>query len=357
MLNSIKQNLIRGFIVLLHRMVEVLKVSKIGIDKAAMKGAQIIRKGGLVAFPTETVYGLGANALDEDSVTKIFDVKGRPPDNPLIVHVSSTEQLDLLWQEVPEVAYKLIETFWPGPLTIVLPKTEIVPYRVTGGLDTIAVRMPKNTIALRLIEYSEVPIAAPSANKSGRPSPTKAEDVVKDLGDSIDLVIDGGPTEVGVESTVLDLTKDPPTILRPGGLSLEEIKKVVPNVTLHPAVLNKFLGRPESPGMRYRHYAPEIPLILVSEKYLVEVINDVLKKYEKVGLITLSTPKYLPDVSNLVIRSFRNDIKAMARNLFSTLREFEEIDLDAIIAVAPPKEGIGLAIYNRLKKAATDIKE
>jgi len=338
-------------------MVEVLRVSEIGIDEAVRKGAQIIRKGGLVAFPTETVYGLGANALDEDPVVRIFEVKGRPPDNPLIVHVSSIEQLDLLWEEIPEIAYKLIEKFWPGPLTIILPKTEIVPYKVTGGLNTVAVRMPKNPIALKLIECSEVPIAAPSANKSGRPSPTKAEDVIKDLGNAVDLIIDGGPTEVGVESTVIDLTKYPPMILRPGGISFEEIQKIIPNVTLHPAVLDKFAGRPESPGMKYRHYAPEIPLILISEEHLTEVVNEMIKKYKKVGVITLSTPKNLPNANNLVVKCFKNDIKAMARSLFSTLREFEEMGLEAIIAVAPPKEGIGLAIYNRLKKAATDIKE
>ncbi|MCD6503606.1 MAG: threonylcarbamoyl-AMP synthase [Thermoplasmata archaeon] len=331
----------------------IFKVSEVGIEEAVIKAAKIIRKGGIVAFPTETVYGLGANALDEVAVNRIFEAKGRPPDNPLIVHVSSIEQVDILWRNVPEIAYKLMETFWPGPLTIVLPKREIVPYNVTGGLDTVAVRMPKNAIALKLIECSDVPIAAPSANRSGRPSPTRAEDVLEDLDDKIDAIIDGGRTEIGVESTVVSLVHDPPAILRPGGLPIEEIRKVIPNVVIHPAALGKFTGRPESPGMKYRHYAPSVPLILVSKDKLLKTIEKYSLQYNKVGLLSLECVKLRR--SNIIARCFDGDIKSMAKELFSALRDFEKIDVDVIIAVEPPLEGLGLAIYNRLKKAASEV--
>ncbi|MCD6157644.1 MAG: threonylcarbamoyl-AMP synthase [Euryarchaeota archaeon] len=335
-------------------MVLILRVSELGIDKAAKIAAKKIKQGGIVAFPTETVYGLGANALDEFAVNKIFRAKGRPPDNPLIVHVSSIDQVDILWRDIPEVAYTLMERFWPGPLTIVLPKREIVPYNVTGGLDTVAVRMPKNEIALKLIEYSEVPIAAPSANRSGRPSPTRAEDVLEDLGNSIDVVVDGGKTEIGVESTVLSLVHDPPAILRPGGLPLEEIRKVIPNVIVHPAALGEFSGRPESPGMKYRHYAPSVPLVLVRKNLLDNVLKKELSKGKKIGLLSLECLK-ISNEKNVLLKCFDGNLRIMAKELFSALREFERLGVNIIIAVEPPLEGLGLAIYNRLKKAASEI--
>ena len=233
------------------------------------KAVRIIKKGGLVAFPTETVYGLGANALDKKAVRKIFKVKKRPLDNPIIVHIAEIEDLNLLAKNIPEEVKILTKKFWPGPLTLVLFKKKIVPEEVTAGTNTVAIRMPDNEIALRLIRSSGVPIAAPSANLAGKPSSTIAQHVFEDLGDKIDLIFDGGPTKIGVESTVVDLTVQPPQILRPGGISFEELKRVIKNIQLHPSLLSEIrfasqlFNGVKSPGMKYRHYAPKASLILV----------------------------------------------------------------------------------------------
>jgi L-threonylcarbamoyladenylate synthase len=249
--------------------------------KIIERAAKIIKKGGLVAFPTETVYGLGANALNKKAVKKIFEVKKRPLDNPIIVHIADFKNLKKLAKRIPKEAEILAKKFWPGPLTFVLFKKKIVPNEVTGGQNTVAIRMPKNKIALELIKKSGVPIAAPSANLAGRPSPTEAKHVFEDFGEKIDLILDGGKTKIGVESTVLDLTKKSPEILRPGGASFEELKKNLPNLRLHPSLLGKKLrGKPKSPGMRYRHYAPKAELILAKNS---KEIKKLIKKYKKFG--------------------------------------------------------------------------
>src|SRR6056297_162563 len=225
--------------------------------------AKVLKEGGLVAFPTETVYGLGCNALDEEAITKIFEVKGRPGDNPLIVHISEIEMLDSLVKDYSGIVKKVISKFWPGPLTIVFKSSDLVPSTVTAGLDTVAIRMPSNAIAQKLIEIADVPVAAPSANLSGKPSPTSAKHVIDDLSGKIECIIDGGDCEVGLESTVLDMSSDQPTILRPGGVTIEALRKVIPSVIYDEALKNLELI-PKSPGMKYVHYSPE------AEVYILE---------------------------------------------------------------------------------------
>lgn len=274
------------------------------------KAAKIIQDGGLVAFPTETVYGLGANALDKNAAKKIFEAKMRPSDNPLIVHISRVEHLNFLVKEISEEAEILIEKYWPGPLTLIFPKKEIVPNEVTAGGNTVAIRMPKNKIALKLIEATNIPIAAPSANLAGKPSPTEACHVFEDLGDKIDLILDGGLTKIGVESTVVDLTVKPLQILRPGGISFEELKKTIKDIELYP----DFFGKPpekgiKSPGMKYRHYAPKAPLILVDNKNqpVKLKIQNLIKKYQKqnkkVGVLSLLETKKFYKEADLILAS------------------------------------------------------
>jgi len=311
--------------------------------------AGIIRRGGLVAFPTETVYGLGANALDVEAVEKIFEVKGRPLDNPVIVHIAKKEELKKLAKEVPEKAKILAERFWPGPLTLILKKSEVLPGVTTAGLDTVAIRMPDNKTALGLISASGVPIAAPSANISGRPSPTAAEHVMRDLNGKIDAVIDGGAANIGLESTVLDLTASVPTILRPGGVTFEELKGVLGKVEKQSILL----GKPRSPGMKYRHYAPKAELILVGD---AEKIPEIVSKLsgKKIGI--LATRENAQMYSGIVeVVGSRKNLREVARNLFNALRKLDEEGVDIIISENFEEKGIGLAIMNRLKKAASKI--
>ena len=234
-------------------------------DEELAEAARIIREGGLVAFPTETVYGLGANALNEDAARKIYAAKGRPSDNPLIAHISCMEELEPLVKEIPEAGRKLAEAYWPGPLTMVFPKSEIVPYGTTGGLDTVAVRMPSDPIAGRLIALSGVPIAAPSANTSGRPSPTTAQHVWQDMNGKIEMILDGGPVGIGVESTIVDVSGQVPVVLRPGAITMEMLRETLGEVTIDPAILGPMAEgvRPKAPGMKYKHYAPKAELTLV----------------------------------------------------------------------------------------------
>ena len=323
------------------------------INKTIQKAARIIKKGGLVAFPTETVYGLGANALDKKAVRKIFEAKGRPLDNPVIVHIANFEDLTKLVRKIPKEAEILAKKFWPGPLTFILFKKKIIPDEVTAGTKTVAIRMPKNKIALKLIKAAGVPIAAPSANLAGKPSPTKAEHVFEDLGDKIDLILDGGPTKIGVESTVLDLTVKPPQILRPGGISFEELKKVIKNIQPHPSLLGKkFKGKAKSPGMKYRHYAPRAPLILV-KRNLKEKIKKYQKQGKKVGVLASDETKKFYQGADLVLScGSRKNLKKVARNLFKVFREFDRKKVNIILAETFPEEGIGFAIMHRLKKAA-----
>lgn len=323
--------------------------------------ARVIREGGLVAFPTETVYGIGANAVDESAVKKIFEAKGRPSDNPLIVHIARMDEVFLLAEEVPEIALSLAERFWPGPLTLVLPRSEAVPKTVTGGLETVAVRMPSHPIAHLLIETAEVPIAAPSANLSGRPSPTAAKHVIEDLWGRVDIIIDGGEITHGIESTVLDITSVPPVLLRPGPISVEELREMVGEMAIHPVAMveaeeGEIVAR--SPGMKYRHYAPKAELVVVEGKIddVVQKIQELLASWKKAGrktgvLATAETAKFYVADEVRVVGS-RQDLRSMARNLFEALRSFDAAGVSSIAAEAVEPKGIGLAIMNRLKKAA-----
>ncbi|MCS7094370.1 MAG: L-threonylcarbamoyladenylate synthase [Thaumarchaeota archaeon] len=322
------------------------------------EAARVIRSGGLVAFPTETVYGLGADALNPDAVMRVFRVKGRPPDNPLIVHVADPESIYLLASEVPRVADLLIERFWPGPLTLVLKRTEVVPPVTSAGLDTVAVRMPDHRVPLELIRSAGTPIAAPSANKSGSPSPTTADHVMMDLEGVVELVLDGGPTEIGVESTVLDVTVYPPEVLRPGGLSVEEIERVVGRVRVPGWArgLEKYTSRPRSPGMKYRHYAPKARLILVegSPQAVYSKVQELVKELygtgTKVGVLTTDGKRY--ENATTVDLGPSRDLRTVAKSLFCSIRALDESGVDVIIAESVEEKGIGLAIMNRLRKAS-----
>lgn len=325
--------------------------------KIIKEAVKIIRRGGLIAFPTETVYGLGANALDKKAVKKIFKAKGRPSDNPLIVHIADFTELFRLVKKIPKITEILAKKFWPGPLTLIFLKKKIVPNKVTAGGNTVAIRIPKNKTALKLIKDSGFPIAAPSANLSGRPSPTTAQHVFEDLGEKIDLIIDGGKTDIGVESTVVDLTVNPPQILRPGGISFEELKKIIPNIYFHSSLLGEKLKNNEkvkSPGIKYRHYAPKAPLILSNSK---KIIQKLIKKYQKenkvVGVLSsLETKKFYQNADLVLVSGSRKNLKQIAQNLFKTLREFDKNKVNIIISETFPKKGIGLAIMDRLERAA-----
>jgi len=321
------------------------------------KAAEIIRKGGLVAFPTETVYGLGANALDPEAVKKIFLTKGRPADNPLIVHIADKDHIHKLTKRIPKEAIALITRFFPGPLTIVLEKKPIVPDETTANLPTVAVRMPNHKIALGLIEESGTPIAAPSANKAGRPSPTRAQHVLQDLGGEVDLIIDGGATRFGLESTVVDLTAKPPELLRPGAVTLEMLREVLGTVQIHPSVLQQVAWKDvvaKSPGMKYRHYAPRAELMVVLgnhrdvQRKIEHLIQDFGLRNMKIGVATTTGKQYR--VSHL--EKLGRSKQEIARSLFDVLRRFDEAEVDVIFAEGVDEEGLGLAIMNRLKKAS-----
>ncbi|MEO9310017.1 MAG: L-threonylcarbamoyladenylate synthase [Nitrososphaera sp.] len=320
------------------------------------EAAKLIRRGKLVAFPTETVYGIGANALNSAAVKKIFEVKGRPPDNPLIIHIYDKDDILFLTKNVPRTAQKLIDMFWPGPLTIVLKKSEIVPQAVTGGLDTVAVRMPANKIAQLLIKEAGVPIAAPSANLAGRPSPTVARHVFDDLGGKVDLIIDGGKTKIGIESTVIDVTGKRPMLLRPGGVTLEQLQKAIGKVVIHPVVRGKTTKQVHrSPGMKYRHYSPKARIILIEgpvfkvNAAISKLLRSFKKQRKRVGI--LATQKNYSQSSDLTkyLGSSHADIAA---NLFEAFREFDAKKIDVILAQGISRAGLGLGIMNRLSKAA-----
>ena len=324
--------------------------------------ANVIRKGGLVAFPTETVYGLGANALDSEAVTSIFKAKERPADNPVIVHIASKKDLYRLAKIIPSKAGKLAAKFWPGPLTLVLKRSDAVPDVTVAGLDTVGIRMPSNKIALALIHASGVPVAAPSANRAGKPSPTTAKHVIDDLAGRIDVVLDGGSTQVGVESTVIDLTARVPQILRPGGTSFEELKAVLGETKLHPATLSEKPAtslRARAPGMKHRHYAPKAEMILIEGdpdrvvRRVKELAAISMADGKKVGI--LATDESVSNYDGDVLRSLgsRNNLAEVARNLFRLLREFDEEKVDIILAEGVSPKGLGLAVMNRLRRAAS----
>jgi L-threonylcarbamoyladenylate synthase len=323
--------------------------------------ARFIKKGGLVAFPTETVYGLGADALNPQAVLALFKAKKRPLDNPPIVHVENIKEVQRLTKHVPPKAESLMKKFWPGPLTLVFKCSNIVPDVTVAGLETIAIRMPQHTVALSLIRESYRPIAAPSANLAGRPSPTSAKHVIDDLNGRIDAILDGGPTRIGVESTVLDLSVNPPLVLRPGGTPFEALKIVLGDVKLHPFVVAEKelpLGEARSPGMKHMHYAPSAKVILVegSISAVVGEIKGLTNSYRlqgfKVGV--LATDETIAYYKADVVKSLgsRFNLAAIARNLFRLLREFDDESVEVIVAEGVPSDGLGLAVMNRLRKAS-----
>jgi len=340
----------------------VFKVNPENPDEEKINvAAEVIRRGGIVAFPTETVYGLGVDALNKEAVKRMYEVKGRPPDNPTIVHIAEFNDVYRLAVDVPEVAEELMKRFWPGPLTIVLKASNIVPRITTGGLETVGIRMPKHNVALALIKASKTPIAAPSANIAGKPSPTTAQHVIQDFYGSIDVILDAGPTKIGVESTVLDLTTKPPQILRPGGVTYEELKEVLGDIIVHKAAKAKEdipIDEVKSPGMKYRHYAPKAELIVVEGETdkIIKEINKLINEYSKMGrrVGVMATDETVKNYEMGIVKSVgsRSDLSTIARNLFRILREFDDEGVELILAEGVPEEGLGLAIMNRLRKAS-----
>ena len=338
----------------------IVQIDENNIDGEAVRQAgEIIRSGGLVAFPTETVYGLGGDALNPASSRKIYAAKGRPSDNPLIVHIARWEALAAIVKKVPAEAVKLAETFWPGPLTMILEKSDLVPGETTGGLDTVAVRMPSHKTALAFIEAAGGYVAAPSANRSGRPSPTVAKYVRQDLDGRIEMILDGGDVELGLESTIVDLTKQVPTILRPGYITGQMLKSALGRVEEDVTILRSDSGQaPKAPGMKYRHYAPKGELTIISgpEQQVVDYINAQLDQWrdenKKTGVIATDATigAYRADVCKNA--GSRLDESAMARRLYRILREFDDEDVEIIYSESFEGAGVGQAVMNRLLKAA-----
>nr|WP_295973198.1 L-threonylcarbamoyladenylate synthase [uncultured Bacillus sp.] len=318
------------------------------------QAADLLTKNEVVAFPTETVYGLGGNAKSDTAIGKIFAAKGRPSDNPLIIHIAERKQLDEFAAAVPEKAEKLMDHFWPGPLTVILPyKKGSLSDAATAGLNTVGIRMPDHPIALAIIRKSGLPIAAPSANKSGRPSPTSALHVKEDLAGKIAGIVDGGITGVGVESTVIDCTADVPVILRPGGITKEQIESVIGKVSVDPA-LTDASEKPKSPGMKYRHYAPDAPFCLVdgSREALQELVNEGRKKGLKVGVLTTKENETYYDADYIFACGERAHLETVASSIYEALRCFNKAGVDMIYSEMFSNQGVGQAIMNRLLKAA-----
>ncbi len=340
---------------------KIVKINSENIDEALIsEAASLIKEGKLVAFPTETVYGLGANGLDEKAVIKIFEAKGRPQDNPLILHIESIDQLIPLVEYVPEIAYQCIERFWPGPLTMIFKRSSLVADIITGGLDTVAIRMPENKIARELIRWSKVPIAAPSANLSGKPSPTAANHVIKDLSGRVDMIIDGGSTGVGLESTVLDLSGDIPMVLRPGGITIEDLREIIPNVTQDLGTIKESQDIvPRSPGQKYRHYAPlaEMRVYTGDVEDIVNAINQACHELKiqgrKVGIMATKETKDRYNLGVIIkVVGTREQKETIATNLFDVIRQFDDEDVDIILAEGVETDHIGMAIMNRMMKAS-----
>ena len=339
---------------------KVITVDHKAMDEDVLQEAgRIIREGGLVAFPTETVYGLGGDALNKESSKKIYEAKGRPSDNPLIVHICNMEDLKPIVEEIPEEVERLAEAFWPGPLTIIMKKSSLVPGETTGGLDTVAVRMPSHPVALKFIECAGGYVAAPSANVSGRPSPTKAKYVIEDMTGRIDMILDGDGIDIGLESTIVDMTGEKPEILRPGYITKDMLEKVLGEVGVDQTILDiNCTDAPKAPGMRYRHYAPKGQLTIVEGKaeVTIEKINELTKeahaKGEKVGIIGTEETKhrYLGDSIKSVGK--RSDEDSIARTLYTILREFDDENVMVIYSESFSECAMGQAIMNRLLKAA-----
>lgn len=324
------------------------------------EAAEILKQGGLVAFPTETVYGLGGNGLDGSACKKIYEAKGRPSDNPLILHISQISELYPIVREIPETAKKLSDAFWPGPLTMIFPKSENVPAEATGGLDTVAVRFPSHPVAMALIRAAGLPIAAPSANASGKPSPTRASHVAFDLDGRIDMILDGGAAEWGLESTIVDVSVTPPMILRPGAITKEMMEEVVGEVCVDPAILQKPAAdlKPKAPGMKYTHYSPKAEVYLVrgNLEAVQKKINALAKKDmaegKHVGVLATEESKNGYHATTVLSVGSRGHLEEVGANLFKMLRKFDFLDTDIVYAEVFPLEGEGMAIMNRLQKSA-----
>jgi L-threonylcarbamoyladenylate synthase len=342
---------------------KIVKINPNNIDYDIIKeAAQIINNGGTVVFPTETVYGIGADALNDEAVDKIFKAKGRPQDNPLIVHIANFSDLYDLASEVPEKAKVLADKYWPGPMTMILNKKGILSDKITAGLKTAAIRLPINEIALALIRESKKPIAAPSANTSGKPSPTEAGHVIDDLMGKVDMIIDGGSTYIGLESTVVDMTTEIPMILRPGGVTIEDIVKVLGKCEYDPAIIkNDEKIIPKSPGQKYRHYSPKADVIMYKGS-IENIVDNIVQDYEKfelegrnIGIMsTLQTEKYYTGKNTICVGD-RNNLLTISSNLFRDLRKFDELGMDVILAESVDEKGLGKAIMNRLGKAAGKV--
>ena len=337
----------------------IRKVDENCIDEMIMKEAgALLKEGALVAFPTETVYGLGANALDSEAAAKIYAAKGRPSDNPLIVHIADMDALPLITAEIPEAAKKLAAKFWPGPLTMVMRKSDVVPYGTTGGLDTVAVRMPSHPIALEMIRHGGGYIAAPSANTSGRPSPTLASHVADDMNGIVPLILDGGAVGIGIESTIVDLTDEIPTILRPGFITKEMLQEVVGEVQIDKGLDADSKTPPKAPGMKYRHYAPKAELMIVqgSSEAVVAKINALVRENEEKGICTgiIGTEETISRYPAGIVKCMgtRNDELSISSHLYGILREFDESDAKVIYSESFEEGAMGSAIMNRLLKAA-----
>ena len=334
-------------------MTKMLKPSNSSISLAA----DLIKSGEIVAFPTETVYGLGANALDEKAVSNIFKAKGRPSDNPLIIHIAKKSDVLTLAKSIPKKAKMLIDKFWPGAITIILKKKECVPSITCANLDTVAIRMPKHNVALSIIKKAGVPIAAPSANLSGKPSPTSAKHVLSDFDGLIPLILDGGSTRHGLESTVIDLTKKTPVLLRPGAISASQIERVIGKINIHPSLLDHNVKTKKvlSPGMKYRHYAPIAKLVLYTgeesavKKHILSVASKNLVLGKKVAVMSLGKMHLRSGVISINFKTKNN----MAKDLFSSLRQLDQKKVDLILVKGVDTSGIGLAIMNRLVRASS----
>ena len=328
----------------------------IGNEKDLERAARVLRDGGLVVFPTETVYGLGGNALDSGAAEKIYSAKGRPSDNPLIVHLSDAREAEK-YAHTNSLFYRIAESFMPGPITVILPKRDIIPLSVTGGLDTVALRVPSNVIARRLIELSGLPIAAPSANISGKPSPTKASHVIHDLDGRVDMIIDGGDCDIGLESTIVRIDgEDALTLCRPGAVTYEQLSELCREVNIDKAVTGKLADgeRPIAPGMKYRHYAPSCPVILIEGEHgkAVEYIKERADKHTGVMCFDCDMSAF-PCAGLTVSLGALDDADAHAHRLFDALRVFDgREDIERVYSFLPDKSGISFAVFNRLIKAA-----
>lgn len=329
---------------------QILRATTENLSEISKKAGAVIKDGGLVAIPTETVYGLAANALDGEAVKKIFSAKGRPQDNPLIVHITQFSEIYPLVKEVPDSAKKLAEKYWPGPLTMILPKSDIIPNETSGGLNTVAVRCPSHPVARAIIKAAGVPTAAPSANISGRPSPTNFKYVYEDMNGKIDIIVDGGQCSVGVESTVITLCEKPAKLLRPGGITLNQLEDVLGEVTVDDAVLNMLSDgeKASSPGMKYKHYAPKADITIIKGNFskFCEFLSD---KTDCFALCFDGEEQYF---ENAVAYGKKDDGASQANRLFDALRELDECGAKTVYARDPGTDGVDLAVYNRLVRAA-----